>query len=63
MTPFTKTEQGKYHAVIKQIKECHEKGQPVLVGTVNIDKSELLSAMLKREGIKHEVFKCEVPCA
>ncbi len=54
-----KTEQGKYHAVIKQIKECHEKGQPVLVGTVNIDKSELLSAMLKREGIKHEVLNAK----
>ena len=54
-----KTEQGKYHAVIKQIKECHKKGQPVLVGTVNIDKSELLSAMLKREGIKHEVLNAK----
>ena len=38
-------------AVISQIKECHEKGQPVLVGTVNVDKSELLSALLKRWGV------------
>ena len=54
-----KTEMGKYKAVIRQIKECHEKGQPVLVGTVNIDKSEILSAMLKREGIKHEVLNAK----
>ena len=54
-----KTEAGKFHAVIRQIKECHEKGQPVLVGTVNIDKSEILSAMLKREGIKHEVLNAK----
>ncbi len=54
-----KTENGKYKAVIRQIKECNEKGQPVLVGTVNIDKSEILSAMLKREGIKHEVLNAK----
>lgn len=54
-----KTERGKYMAVIKQIKECHEKGQPVLVGTVNVDKSEILSALLKREGIKHEVLNAK----
>ncbi len=54
-----KTEKGKYMAVIRQIKECHEKGQPVLVGTVNIDKSEVLSALLKREGIKHEVLNAK----
>lgn len=54
-----KTEAGKYRAVIKQIIKCHEKGQPVLVGTVNIDKSEILSAMLKREGIKHEVLNAK----
>ena len=54
-----KTERGKYMAVIRQIKECHEKGQPVLVGTVNIDKSEILSALLKREGIKHEVLNAK----
>ena len=54
-----KTENGKYKAVIRKIKECHEKGQPVLVGTVNIDKSEILSGMLKREGIKHEVLNAK----
>ena len=54
-----KTENGKFHAVIEKIKECHEKGQPVLVGTVNIDKSEKLSGMLKREGIKHEVLNAK----
>ncbi len=54
-----KTEQGKYIAVIRQIKECHEKGQPVLVGTVNVDKSEQLSALLKRQGIPHEVLNAK----
>jgi len=54
-----KTENGKFTAVIEQIKQCHEKGQPVLVGTVNIDKSEKLSAMLKRAGIKHEVLNAK----
>lgn len=54
-----KTEAGKFKAVIEQIKECHEKGQPVLVGTVNVDKSELLSKLLKREGIKHEVLNAK----
>lgn len=54
-----KTENAKFNAVIKQIIECHEKGQPVLVGTVNIDKSEHLSAMLKRRGIKHEVLNAK----
>ena len=43
-----KTEQGKYRAVIRQVKECHEKGQPVLVGTVSIEKNELLSRMLTK---------------
>ncbi len=43
------TEKGKYHAIIEKIIECHEKGQPILVGTVSIEKSELLSAMLKRK--------------
>ena len=51
---------GKYHAIINQIRECHEKGQPVLVGTVSIDKSELLSDMLKREGIKHNVLNAKL---
>ncbi len=54
-----KTEMGKFHAVIEQIKACHEKGQPVLVGTVNIDKSELLSGLLKKQGIKHEVLNAK----
>ncbi|HWP51817.1 MAG TPA: preprotein translocase subunit SecA [Clostridia bacterium] len=54
-----RTEQGKYNAVIEQVVECHEKGQPVLVGTITIDKSELLSSMLKRRGIKHEVLNAK----
>lgn len=54
-----RTEKGKYMAVIRKIKECNEKGQPVLVGTVNVDKSEVLSALLKREGIKHEVLNAK----
>ena len=54
-----KTEAGKYRAVIRQIKQCHEKGQPVLVGTVSIEKSELLSQLLKREGIKHNVLNAK----
>lgn len=54
-----KTEAGKFKAVIDQIVECHEKGQPVLVGTVTIDKSELLSKMLKQKGIKHNVLNAK----
>ncbi|MDR0947614.1 MAG: preprotein translocase subunit SecA [Ruminococcus sp.] len=54
-----KTEKGKYGAIIDQIVECHEKGQPVLVGTVSIEKSELLSGMLKRRGVKHEVLNAK----
>lgn len=54
-----RTEKGKFNAIIKQIIECHEKGQPVLVGTVSIEKSELLSAMLKRKGVKHEVLNAK----
>ena len=54
-----KTEAGKYRAVIRQIRECHEKGQPVLVGTISIEKSELLSQMLKREGIPHNVLNAK----
>ncbi len=50
---------GKYDAVVEQVKECHEKGQPVLVGTVSIDKSEELSAMLKRNGIPHTVLNAK----
>ena len=54
-----KTEIGKLRAVIRQIKECHEKGQPVLVGTISIEKSELLSKLLKREGIPHNVLNAK----
>ena len=54
-----KTEQGKYRAIIDQIVECHEKGQPVLVGTTTVEKSELFSSMLKRRGIKHEVLNAK----
>ena len=54
-----KTEPGKFRAVIRQIKECHEKGQPVLVGTISIEKSELLSRMLKKEGIDHAVLNAK----
>ncbi len=54
-----KTEKAKFNAVIEQIIQCHEKGQPVLVGTVSIEKSELLSNMLKRRGIQHEVLNAK----
>ena len=54
-----KTEQGKYRAVIRQVKKCHEKGQPVLVGTVSIEKNELLSRMLTKEGIKHNLLNAK----
>ncbi len=53
------TEKGKYAAIIEKIIECNQKGQPILVGTVSIEKSELLSAMLKRKGIKHEVLNAK----
>lgn len=54
-----KNEAGKYAAVVRQIQACHEKGQPVLVGTVTIDKSEALSKLLKKAGIKHEVLNAK----
>jgi preprotein translocase subunit SecA len=54
-----KTERGKFMALIKEIKKRYEKGQPVLVGTISIEKSEFLSEMLKREGIKHEVLNAK----
>lgn len=54
-----KTVEGKYRAVIEQVAECHAKGQPVLVGTISIEKSELLARMLKRQGIKHEVLNAK----
>ncbi len=53
------TKKGKYNAIINQIKECHQKGQPVLVGTVSIDKSEELSKMLKMNGIPHTVLNAK----
>ncbi len=53
------TEQGKFHNVIEQIKVCHEKGQPVLVGTISIEKSELLSKMLKRAKVPHNVLNAK----
>ena len=54
-----KTEKAKYNAVVEKIQECHEKGQPVLVGTISIDKSELLSAMLKKVGVTHKVLNAK----
>ena len=54
-----KTEAGKYRAIVQQVKACHEKGQPVLVGTISIEKSELLSKLLKREGIPHHVLNAK----
>ena len=54
-----KSEKGKYEAIIEQIKECHKKGQPVLVGTISVDKSEHLSTLLKHEGIKHNVLNAK----
>ena len=53
------TKKEKYNAVVEEIKESHKKNQPVLVGTVNIDTSELLSRMLKREGIPHQVLNAK----
>ncbi len=54
-----KTVKGKYRAILEQIKECHEKGQPVLVGTVSVDKSEELSKILKMNGIEHTVLNAK----
>ncbi len=54
-----KTEAGKFRAIIKQVAACHEKGQPVLVGTVSIEKSEILSKLLKRTGIPHNVLNAK----
>ena len=54
-----KTEPGKFRAIIAQVKECHAKGQPVLVGTISIEKSEILSKLLKREGIPHNVLNAK----
>ena len=54
-----KNERGKMTAILRQIQECHAKGQPVLVGTVSIEKSEQLSDMLRRAGIKHNVLNAK----
>ncbi len=54
-----KSEKGKYRAIIEQIITCHEKGQPVLVGTTSIEKSELISDMLKHKGVKHNVLNAK----
>ena len=54
-----KTEAGKFRTIIEQVKQCHAKGQPVLVGTISIEKSEILSKMLKREGIPHNVLNAK----
>ncbi|MBQ6832634.1 MAG: preprotein translocase subunit SecA [Oscillospiraceae bacterium] len=54
-----KTEAGKFRAIIRQVQACHEKGQPVLVGTVSIEKSELLSKLLKRTGVPHNVLNAK----
>ena len=54
-----KTEAGKFRAIVNQVKQCHAKGQPVLVGTISIEKSEVLSKYLKREGIPHNVLNAK----
>ncbi len=54
-----KTEAGKFRAIVEQVKACHEKGQPVLVGTISIEKSELLSRYLKKAGIEHHVLNAK----
>ncbi|MCP9456169.1 MAG: preprotein translocase subunit SecA [Nitrospira sp.] len=54
-----RTEREKFAAIVEEIKECHQRGQPVLVGTISIEKSEKLSAMLSRQGIKHNVLNAK----
>ena len=54
-----KNTKGKYNAIVQQIAECHEKGQPVLAGTTSIEKSEILSKLLTRQGIKHNVLNAK----
>ena len=54
-----KNENGKFSAVLAQVEECHEKGQPILVGTISIEKSERLSALLKKKGIPHQVLNAK----
>ena len=54
-----KTESGKFRAIIRQVAQCHQKGQPVLVGTISIEKSEILSKLLKKAGIPHNVLNAK----
>ena len=54
-----RTMEGKFRAIVEDIKEHHEKGQPILVGTTSVEKSELLSSMLSKEGIKHNVLNAK----
>ena len=54
-----KTEAGKFRAIVRQVQQCHEKGQPVLVGTISIEKSEVLSKLLKRVGVPHNVLNAK----
>ena len=54
-----KTEEGKFKAIVNDVKDCYKRGQPVLVGTISIEKSEILSNMLKREGIPHQVLNAK----
>ncbi|MBR6557519.1 MAG: preprotein translocase subunit SecA [Clostridia bacterium] len=54
-----KTQRGKYIAIVEQIKKCHDRGQPVLVGTVSVEKSEFLSRLLKKEGVEHTVLNAK----
>ena len=56
-----KTKREKYKAVVDAVKEAHAKGQPVLVGTITIEVSELLSKLLKKEGIQHNVLNAKMP--
>jgi len=54
-----KTEKGKFQAIVREVKEKHEKGQPVLIGTVSIEKNELLSSYLKKQGIAHQILNAK----
>src|SRR3546814_4961361 len=54
--PIYRTAKEKYQAILEQVRDCQQRGQPILVGTVSIEKSELLSAGLKKDGIKHQVL-------
>ncbi len=58
-TLSSKRKKGKFAALARKVKELHQKGQPVLVGTVSIEKNELLSAYLKREGVPHEILNAK----